>query len=486
MTPFPRALRPLAILLLAASPAPLADAAPRSLLGELPELWTAAPIVQQVRDSALVRTLSGDETWNATTPRHQILGTGGANRTITLAPIGPDGIAEGTRFTARVTAAGGSRIMIRRADGELLAFWGAGNSEPTQWVTLEATTSGWDTRVSSGRRAAAGDPLFAAFGTDFAMDGTTLRPRTARSQGFAVRFESDAPVIYVNCRGNNPRFRVLVDNRLVASVGIDDVSGGTLHVPVELGAGKRRQVEILADALEFQGVEIPDTRHAVLAWKGATPPVRMVWIGDSSSETGTGSYPWVAARLLGYEVWSRPWGHNAQHVSNGDRNAIPDAAIAEDIATANPDVLVVSGQFFDAQLPPDQYEEVVGRWFAAIGKAARPEAVKIALSAWMGNDPVDRMAERRAGVIRKQARAHGFQFVNWQEWVSGRASDVASGNAHEVLAPNLVHLSERGNLYIGSRFADQVRKLGVERKIEIAAATRQQAEQNSRNLASTP
>jgi len=448
-----------------------------------PASWPVAASHQSVSRAVVARTLTEDEVWSVETPRHQILDTGDATRTVMLAPVAPNSLPPGTWFAARVTTRNGNRILFRRSDGELLAFWGSNEASQTKWITLTATDAGWEARVSSGKALSHADPALAFLGADLRPSDDFVRPASARTNGYAIRFGTDSPLLYVSCRANHPRFRVIADGRLVADIDVDDTSGTRLLLPVELGDTKPKKIEILADTLEFGSVEVPDVRTQLHAWPAAVPAVRMLWIGDSSAELGTHAYPWLAGNLLGYEVWSRSWGHHAQHVAGANRNAPPLAAIDEDVAAVNPDVIVISGHFFDEQLSPRAYTAVVGAWFDAIARASRPESVKIALSAWVNRGPVDRLSDRRASIIAREASRRDFHYVNWQAWIDGNRDDASWGNAHEIISANYIHYTSLGNAYIADCFAGQVQRLRLERKAQLAAASRRQAAADARNIA---
>jgi hypothetical protein len=237
--------------------------------------------------------------------------------------------------------------------------------------------------------------------------------------------------------------------------------------------------------LEFRGIDLPDVRNGVFAWSGAVPSVRMVWIGDSSAETGTLSYPWAAARLLGYEVWNRQWGDNANRVVGEDKMTPPANAIREDITELSPDVIVVAGNFFDNELEPAPFGRQVAAWLDAIKDAARPEAVRIVLSPLqLAGPPLDRAMERRIGIIGKAARQRGFHFVDMKDWITGTPNDPTLGNAAQLVAENISHLNPSGTAFVASRFLDQFRRLNVEQRVQFASVKRLQSQRNQ-NLAST-
>ncbi len=449
-----------------------------------PTIWPVAQGHRTISSPAVERTLAQDEVWSGDTPRHQILDTGGVTRTVTLAPIGANGIPVDARYVARVSTTAGNRILFRRSDGELLAFWGSEESSQTQWVVLTAKEDGWDTRVSDGRSLGHDDPQLAYLGADVEESGDFVRPASARTNGYAIRFETNATIVYIACRASHPRFRIVVDGELAADVDIAGNSGRRLLVPVDLETSASKQIEILADELEFASVEIPDARGRLAAWRDAVPPVRMLWIGDSSTEAGARAYPWLAAGLLNYEVWSRSWGRGAQHVIGGDRNAPPFDAIEEDVAAVNPDIIVIGGHFFDDQLETKDYAVVVGAWFDAIERAARPDAVKIALPAPVNHGRVDRATDRRAAILSKEARRRDFHYINWQEWIEGSRDDPSSGNAHEVVAADGICYTPLGNAYLAGRLAEQIQRPSLERRIQLASVKRHQAGNSARTIAS--
>ncbi|MGH8020219.1 MAG: hypothetical protein ACREIA_18460 [Opitutaceae bacterium] len=446
-----------------------------------PTIWPLAGQHQIVTSPAVERVLTQDELWNAGTPRHQILDTGGATRTVTLAPVGPGGIPAGTRYVARVSTRGEDRILFRRSDGELLAFWGSDASPQTQWVVLTATSDGWDTRISAGTSLAHEDARLSFLGADLQAHDGFVQPASPRASGYAIRFETDAALIYVACRANHPRFRVVVNGEVIAGIEIDSTSGLRLHVPVDLGGTASKQVEILADNLEFASVETTDARTHLAAWREA-PAARMVWIGDASVEIGTHAHPWLAARLLNYEVWSLSWGDGAQRVAGADRSLPPLAAIEEDITAADPDVVVLNGDFFDEQLPPKEYAAVVGAWFDAIAQASRPEVIKIVLPS-MRSAPEDRMARRRAAIVSKEARRRDFHFMDCEDWVEDERDTGPQDDERQIVSENGVHYTPFGSAFIAGRFAEQVRRADLERKIQLASVKRLQAEDATPSIA---
>lgn len=449
--------------------------------------WPVAAGMQNITTAAAARTLAGDEAWTATTGRYQDLDTGDATRTITLAPVGSDGVAAGTTFVTRVHVRSGHRVLFRDSNGGLLASWSGDSAGATQWATLRATAAGWEARVSTGRQLEFNDGAFAWLGAEpsprtGAQDERYAVPADPRTCGFAIRFETDAPLFFVTCRADQPRFRVVADGRIVAEVAVSDATGLELQIPIALEGAARRRIEILAESLQFRGVALPDVRQEVAAWVDAVPRVRMLWIGDSTTDEGTHSYPWLVGNLLGYEVWNRRWGHNAQHVTDPDGAGVPTTAIAEDIAKLNPDLVVFGGRFFNEALSPREYRRVVSAWLDAIKPALRPEAVAVILPDFTESGPVDRLIERRGHIVGQEAKARGFFFVNWQGWITGDVrTPELGGNAPQYISANRVHPTTAGHAFLATRLADQLGRRDVGSKAQLAALKRLQAH----NLAST-
>lgn len=213
------------------------------------------------------RELAATETWTSATPRFQDVVAKESHHTVTLGDIGADGPPVGAVLVARVQAQHGQRILFRRADGSLLTFWRGDDAHASQWVTLRATENGWEPSLSGGRETS-GPEALSWKGAETAgaiqpdLDGGA-QPE-ARHGGF--RFETDAQVFFVRCRGDAARFRVIANGELLAEVKAANGSGKRMLVPIELGTAVRRRIEILADELEFDAILVPDVRHSVSSW----------------------------------------------------------------------------------------------------------------------------------------------------------------------------------------------------------------------------
>jgi hypothetical protein len=381
-------------------------------------------------------------------------------------------------------------VLFRQATGDLLAFWSGDETAASQWVMLRATETGWEARMSAGRETTHADPALAWLGAQPAATGEGddrlyAQPATReRTMGYAIRFETDASLFFVACRSRAPRFRVVANGEVVAEVNVPNRSGQAMLVPVDLGTAVRRRIEILADNLEFRSILVPDVRQSVFSWAGAVPAVRMLVLGDSTSEADTRAYPWVVANLLGYEVWSRQWGDRAYRVGEGPLGEPPVSAIAKDLGEVNPDVVVISGRFFDQNLDPTAFRAHVAAWFDEIRKAARPETAIVTLTPFVLKTPIDPITQRRADIIVKEARKRGFFPVNWQGWITGQPRDKSFGNAWQYVSADYTHPTEAGHVFLGSRMAEQLRKLGIEPKAQVAAVKRRQGSETG-ELAAT-
>lgn len=424
------------------------------------------------------RVLEQDEVWTADFARFQLLDGGQASRTITLPVVGGDGVTPGSTLVARVQTHDGRRVLFRGAEGQLVGFCG-GAGAANQWIELHARESGWHAETSSGRTIYYDDPAFAWLGATPAPRADDpmrlyVMPEHPRTDGFAIRFDTDAPRFVIVCRANSPRFRVLANDEVIADVDIPGRSGETLFIPIELGTAARRHVEIFADDLEFRSIEVTNAQHSVYAWAGAVPAVRVLWLGDYTTGGGTHGYPWQAAREWNCDLWNRRWSDISTAISARQAPAVPVDRLRSEITEVDPDVVVLAGNFFDAALKPDDYRAQVATWLDAINQSARPETVKIVLPQMCTSATIDRHTDRRAGLVQKEAKRRGFNFVNWQLWI-GEAQIGRADRGLPALASIDGTLSSEGIALVASRFAAGMRRVDVEERAQIASLKRRGA-----------
>ncbi|RME72492.1 MAG: hypothetical protein D6781_02115 [Verrucomicrobia bacterium] len=471
------------LLLVSVLPATALVAAPRFELSEAPLIWGDENAAEVITAPPVPREMTGDETWSADHGRVQILHTGRETRTIILPEIGSSGFEVGTILAARVTTWPDEKILFRQPNGQLVAFWGDDGLGVTQWATFEATPGGWKHRISKPAFISPLDGVFATLGAHLtATPEGAVVPDSPHTVGYALRFRTDSRDLFIAARGRSIRFRVLADGRPVARVAIEREAEDQILVPIHLGSAiKNRQVEVVADQLEFAGIEIPYSGLGIQPWKNAVPMVRALWITDGTDDNGIDSYPWAAARLLKQDIWVRSWGPRASAVTSSPTAAAPADAIAADIAAINTDVIVICSGIFDQSLHSRDYSQVIASWLDAISGAVRPDAVRIAL--W--NDlSGERSASRYQAMPRKAASRLDFNFLTWSDWITGSRDNPNRGNAYKVIAADGSHPSAIGHRFLGYCFAESFRDLGVETYAQAASMARRRAEK-VRNLASS-
>lgn len=427
-------------------------------------IWPGMDTATVVREAMPSRILSDNEVWNASVPRFVEIDPGSSNRNILLPALsGANGVPGGTVIVARVLMPAGNRIMLRDADGALMGMINGSESASVQWATLTARTDRWDVRISPTRETATTDPIFIWGGArpvvaPSGVDGDIARPANPRTSGYSLRFESDSPVVVLNCAAERVRLRVIVDGIVIAVVDVPERSRAS-GIGVRLGDSRRRRIELLIDEGALRSIEVPDVQHGLYAWQNASPQVRMLVLGDDTGNAGARTFAWAAASRLGFECWSLAWGDGGARLGASGPGLVPEELIAEDIAGAAADLIVVSGGIMNGPSDNDEYGDHLGRWLDSISRAARPEAVKILLPPFPAEG-----GDRRLRVIERAARQRGFLFLNWRGWLGADAGGLVDFGGQLP--------SDAGHIVLGGRLVEEFAKLDITAKARQALLVR--------------
>ncbi|BET65623.1 hypothetical protein ASA1KI_05410 [Opitutales bacterium ASA1] len=421
--------------------------------GDEPEpiVWPEAKEHRTLREGITVRTMTGDEVWGADTLRHQILDTGAGTRTVTLSPIGVGGIEPGAVIVARVEAAVNARVLFRRADGELLAFWGGDSVACARWIVLKATDNGWETRVSEGRELGPNDPGLEWSGTRLQWKNGYALPAGLRTDGWVIRFETDASLFFVRS-ASGARFRVVSDGSCIADVELGGTNGTDVRVPIDLGSASLRRIELVAERLEFGAVESPDDRILLATKSVGRPTGRVLWLGEDRDGAGTRGVPWLSGSLLGLDVWNRSWSSAVNVRSVAEETQMQ---MLEEIGSVSADAVFLGLHPIADELEGRELTDAVGSWFDAVSAAVKPGAVVLVLTEPTPEGVNERAWERRTGTLEKEAKRRGFRFVDWREWQRpARDGTVASKAA------------------LAGKLAQEFRRLGLDREVQTLALQR--------------
>jgi hypothetical protein len=459
-----RVLRTCTALALISSLAGTVAAAPKGTSTE-PVVWRqgaalALPIERFATTG--VRQLEADEVWTARSDRVQRLHVAAGDYSIALPHVGMGGVNPGTRFLVHVDPARGATVRLRDAKRVAVEAGSVAFADGPQWLLLVASVDGWSASRSSGREIRGDSEVFEILGAETVRVSASgaIAPSHPRADGWAIRFRTDAPRFFVNALGEAHAFRIRVDGEIRGDVRTVGVDGTRAWFYVDLGGvagGVDREIEILADSLVFDGLVLPDSAHRVLRTGETGPVATAVVVGDGSGLGATRSAHWAMGELLGLEIYNRPWAATGYMADDQGRGATLLERAPEDSISPDPDLLIVSagGEEIGLGFSEGRYRAAVARLFDYY-REVLPDVQKVALSPFGVGPVVDPEILQKSAIIREEAEARGYVFVDWTGWISGLRADPSTGNAYKYLEADGRTPNQPGLSYLGWRMAHEL------------------------------